>query len=382
MKDIPYGRQNITEDDIAKVINTLRSDYLTQGPEVEKFEKAFSEYIGCKYSAAVANGTAALHLAAMALNVRQGVKVITTPISFSATANCVIYCGGEIDFVDIDPKTYLMDLDQLRNKLLESKNTADYEGIIPVDFAGDSINMKQVKKIADEFNLWIIEDACHAPGGYFVDCNSEKHHCGNGDFGDLSVFSFHPVKHIACGEGGMVCTNHRELDQRIKRLRTHGITKDTKIMNENHGGWYYEMTELGYNYRLTDIQASLGLSQLERASNGLKIRQKIAKKYDQGFAGSSVVTPNFHEGHAYHLYIIQVDNRKELYEHLKRYGILAQVHYIPIHLLPYYKKRDWKKGDFPFAESYYEKCLSLPIFPTLTPEEQDYVIENVLSVAK
>ena len=372
MKAIPYGHQHITDEDIQAVIETLKSDYLTQGPKIIEFEQAFARYVGAKYAVAVSNATAGLHLAATALQVRSGDKVIVTPITFAASANCIRYCNGMVVFCDIDPDTYLMDIKKLR-RLLETNPPSTFKGIVPVDFAGYPHQMEEFRQLADEYGLWILEDACHAPGGYFIDSNGEKQFCGNGKFADVTVFSFHPVKHIATGEGGMVTTNDKELFDRLSLLRTHGIT-------ENHGGWYYEMQELGYNYRLTDFQAALGLSQLKRADEGLKRRQKIAVRYNEAFKRiADIQTPYASPDvfHAYHLYIIQVPDRLDLYNYLHENGIYAQVHYIPLHLMPYYREQGNKPGDLPVAEKYYSRCLSLPMFPTLTDEEQEYVIKKI-----
>ncbi len=383
MKNIPYGRQNITQSDIDAVSEVLRSDFLTQGPEIEKFEKAFAAYIGSNYAVAVANGTAALHLCALALNVKPGEKVITTPITFAASANCVRYAGGEVVFADIDPTTYLLDINSVED-LLKSAPKGTYKGIIPVDFAGRSVNTEAFRKLADEYGCWILEDACHAPGGYFKDSNNEKQLCGNGVYADLAIFSFHPVKHIAAGEGGIITTNNEELYKKVSLLRTHGITKDPALLHENHGGWYYEMQELGFNYRLTDFQAALGNSQLQRADEGLKRRREIAAKYNAAFSGKNFIHGQSGdiEGHAYHLYIVEVDDRKGLYDYMREYKIFAQVHYIPVHMQPYYRDLGWKKGDFPHAEKYYEQCLSLPMYPTLSDEEQNFVIETILNYYK
>lgn len=376
---IPYGRQQITDEDIAAVTETLRADFLTQGPKIAEFEKAFADYVGAKYAIAVSNGTAALHLAALALGVENTSRVLTTPITFAASANCVAYCGGRAEFVDINPTTGLIDLVLLEQRLKDAPVGA-YSGVIPVDFAGAVVNLEQLRALADEYGLWIINDACHAPGGYFVDSNKQKQSCGNGNFSDCSIFSFHPVKHIACGEGGMVTTNREDLYEKLLLLRTHGITKDPTLLIENHGGWYYEMQDLGYNYRLTDIQAALGLSQLSRADIGLARRRQIAKFYDQAFE-NSVIQPlglNIREGHAFHLYVVLVPRRKELYDHLRDSGIYSQVHYIPVHLLPYYHGLGHRVGDCPHAESYYERCLSIPIYPTLTDDEAQYVVDRIL----
>jgi UDP-4-amino-4,6-dideoxy-N-acetyl-beta-L-altrosamine transaminase len=389
---IPYGKQHITEEDIEQVVQVLKSDYLTQGPKILEFEQKFSEYIGAKYAVAVSNGTAALHLSALSLGVKPGDKVITTPITFAATANCIRYCGGEVVFADIDPETYLLDIKKVR-QLLESSPKGTYKGIIPVDFAGRAVDLESFKKLAEEFDLWIIEDACHAPGGYFIDSKGNQQKCGNGDFAHLAIFSFHPVKHIATGEGGMITTNDEKLYNKLLRLRTHGITRDpTEFVNskefvsgeanyEEYPGWYMEMHDLGYNYRLSDIQAALGLSQLNRADIGLKERRRIAENYYSSFKdrpwlkGQSGVV----KGHAYHLYILEVENRLGLYNHLKDKGIFSQIHYIPIHLMPYYRKLDWKEMDLSVAEEYYRNCISLPMYPTLTDEEQDYIIKTVNS---
>jgi UDP-4-amino-4,6-dideoxy-N-acetyl-beta-L-altrosamine transaminase len=388
-KVLPYGRQNITDEDIQAVITTLKSDYLTQGPKIEEFERAFAQYIGAKYAVAVANGTAALHLCTLALGVKEGDKVITTPITFAASANCVRYCGGEVVFADIDPDTYLLDVNSIK-KLLEAAPKGTYKGIIPVDFAGRAINLEILKALADEFGLWIIEDACHAPGGYFFDSNDGKQNCGNGKFADLAIFSFHPVKHIATGEGGMITTNDKKLYKKLLQLRTHGIVKDEDMYTNSiefaggrntYPGWYMEMQMLGYNYRLTDFQAALGISQLKRADGGLEKRRSLAATYYKAFREKHFIIgqSGMVEGHAYHLYILEVENRLGLYNYLKEHRIFAQIHYIPCHLMPYYKSRGWKEGDMPKSEAYYRHCISLPMFPTLTKDEQQYVIERVLA---
>ncbi len=389
---IPYGKQNITEEDIRAVINVLNGDFLTQGPTILEFEQKFSDYIGCKYAVAVSNGTAALHLAALALGVNADSKVITTPITFAASANCIRYCGGEVVFSDIDPISYLIDLTKVR-ETLSSSPKGTYAGIIPVDFAGLAVNLEELRKIADEFGCWIIEDACHAPGGFFVDSNGIKQNCGNGVFADLAIFSFHPVKHIATGEGGMITTNDENLYQKLLALRSHGITRDkTKFINSvdfangndqgnsfKYPNWYMEMQELGYNYRLTDFQAALGISQLKRADEGLAKRRKVAKKYFDAFKNKGYVIgqSGVNEGHAYHLYIIEVKNRRGLYDYLKLNGIYAQIHYIPCHLMPYYKNLGFKLGDYPMGENYYTSCISLPIFPNLTNFELEFIIEKI-----
>ena len=378
MNIIPYGRQSITEKDISSVIEALTSDFLTQGPRIAAFEESFAKYIGSRYAVALSNGTAALHLSAMALNVNSATNVITTPITFAASANCVRYCNGNIFFADIDPQNYCLDIEKVRTLIL-SKPPGFFHGIIPVDFAGFPVNLEMYRLLAKEFNLWILEDACHAPGGYFIDSTKDIQQCGNGKYADLAIFSFHPVKHIACGEGGMITTDNEELYRKLLLLRTHGITKDPGLMHENHGGWYYEMLELGYNYRLTDIQAALGISQLAEAGPRLKRRREIAARYYDAFKDKEYIKgqSGVIEGHAYHLYIIEIDERKNLYEYLRTKNIFCQVHYIPVHTLPYYQELGYKKGELPNAEKYYSRCLSLPMFPALTDEQQDFVINEI-----
>jgi len=377
MTPIPYGRQHITEEDIQAVTEALHSDYLTQGPRVLKFEEAFASYVGARYAVAVSNGTAALHLCALALNVQPGQRVITTPITFVASANCVRYCGGEVHFADIDPATALIDLNAVRT-LLEAHPKGYFHGLIPVDFAGLHVDMEEARMLADEFGLWLIEDACHAPGGFFIDSKGQNQQCGNGHYADLAIFSFHPVKHIATGEGGMVTTNREDLYQELLKLRTHGITKDPAQMQRHDGGWYMEMQELGYNYRMPDMLCALGISQLRHADKGLARRRQLASRYDAAFNNSSGIKPLAGaSGHAYHLYVIQVEDRKGLYDFLREQQIYAQVHYIPAHTMPYYQDLGWKFGDFPQAEQYYAHCLSIPMFPSLTDEQQDYVISCI-----
>lgn len=383
-KPIPYGRQNITEEDMEAVVATLKSDYLTQGPKIKEFEEKFARYVGVKYAVAVNNATSALHLATTALGVKPGDKVIVTPMTFAASANCVRYRGGEVKFCDIDPETFLMDVDKLK-EILAASPKGTYKGVILVDFAGYPHNLEEFRKVCDEYGLWLIEDACHAPGAWFTDSKGIRHKSGNGEFADISIFSFHPVKHIATGEGGMATTNDPELYKKLCHYRTHGITKDPSLLEKNDGGWYYEMQDLGFNYRLTDFQAALGVSQLDRADKGLERRNEIAEKYDRAFADlPQIKTPKRKPDifHAFHLYVIQVADRKGLYDFLHQNGVYAQVHYVPLHLMPYYRRQGNKPGDLPIVENYYEHCLSLPMYPTLTDEEQDYVIEKVKEFVK
>ena len=376
MKKIPYGRQNIDHNDINAVVSVLQSDYLTQGPKVKEFEVKFAEYVGSKYAVAVNNATSGLHLSVLALNLKKGDRVITTSITFAASANCIRYVGAEVWFADINPNTYLLDINSVK-ELIESKPKGFFKGIIPVDFAGLPVNMEEFRALAEAHNLWLIEDACHAPGSFFMDSKDQKNFCGNGDYADIGVFSFHPVKHIACGEGGMLTTNSKELYEKLLLLRTHGITRDN--MQENHGGWYYEMIELGFNYRLTDFQSALGITQLAKNEKGVERRNEISSNYKKAFKGKikfqdlPIGTYNAH-----HLFIIEVENREELYDFLHSKGILAQIHYVPVHTMPYYKKIGYEGSYLINAENYYANCISLPMYPTLKFDEQNFVIDQVI----
>ena len=379
-KIIPYGRQSINQDDIDAVVKTLKSDFLTQGPKVKEFEEKFAIYIESKYAVAVNNATSGLHLSVLALGLKKGERVITTPITFAATANCVRFCEAEVWFADIDPNTYLLDLNTVQ-ELIESKPKGFFTGIIPVDFAGLPVNLEEFKDLAKEHNLWLLEDACHAPGGYFTDSKNQIQKCGNGKYADIAVFSFHPVKHIACGEGGMITTNSEHLYKKLLSLRTHGISKED--MSKNEGGWYYEMKELGYNYRLTDIQSALGITQLGKNNKGVERRNEIADRYKQAFKGllkfQSLPLKTLN---AHHLFIVEAEHRKEVYEKLREKGIFAQIHYIPVHKLPYYKEIGYNSIALNNSESYYENCISLPMYPTLTNKEQDFVITKLLQIIK
>tara|TARA_B100000768_G_scaffold169360_1_gene174894 strand:+ start:712 stop:1848 length:1137 start_codon:yes stop_codon:yes gene_type:complete len=377
MKVIPYGKQNIDQADIDAVVKVLTADFLTQGPKIQEFETKFASYVGSKYAVAVNNATSGLHLSVLSLGLGKGDRVITTPITFAASANCIRYVGGEAWFADIDKDTYLLSLDSTR-KLIESKPKGFFKGIIPVDFAGLPVDLEAFKELAKKHNLWIIEDACHAPGGYFIDSSGEHQKCGNGNYADVSVFSFHPVKHMACGEGGMVTTNSKELYKKLSSLRSHGITKEN--MSENHGGWFYEMQELGFNYRLTDIQCALGITQLAKNNIGVERRNEISKKYKEAFKGK-IKFQSLPKGsyNAHHLFVIEVEKRKALYDYLRAFKIYTQVHYIPVHTLPYYQEVGYDEADLSSAEKYYSRCLSLPMYPSLTNEDQEFVIEKILS---
>ena len=392
-KIIPYGKQSIDQEDIQAVIETLQSDFLTQGPKVLEFEEKFAKYVNAKYAVAVANGTAALHLGALALGVQKGDYVIVTSLTFAASVNSIKYCGGEVIFADIDPKTYLIDINHVERILLEN-STKRIVGIIPVDFAGRVVDTERLKQIAQQYHCWIMEDACHAPGGYFLNQSQEKILAGSCHYSDLAIFSFHPVKHIACGEGGMITTNDEKIYHHLLKLRTHGITRnqsefvnptelaDANAQDDAYPMWYMEMQELGYNYRMPDVLCALGISQLTKAAEGLAKRRTIAKKYDKVFQGQ----PNLKgasgviEGHAYHLYILEIENRKKVYDFLRTKGIFSQIHYFPVHLMPYYQSLGWKKGDLPHTENYYQHCISIPMYPSISEEELNYTIEQIKSI--
>lgn len=376
---ISYGRQFISDDDIRAVVDALKSDYLTCGPRIAEFENAFCEYVNSKHAVAVCNATGALHIAAMALGVKPGDNVICTPLTFASSANCIRFCGGNVKFVDIDPKTYLLDIDKLKETLAASPK-GTYKGMVLVDFAGYPHNMEEFRKIADEYGMWILEDACHAPGAYFVDSSGDKVYAGCGKYSDITVFSFHPVKHITTGEGGIACTQNDSLKEKMALYRTHGITRDAEKLERQDGLWYYEMQELGYNYRITDIQAALGTSQLKVARKNVEIRRELVRNYNEAFKDIEAIKTPFEAAdvyHAYHLYIIQVDDRLGLYNFLRENKIFAQVLYYPLNLMPYYKQFGNKEGDLPVVEEYYKHCLALPMFPTLTSEQQEYVIDKV-----
>jgi len=374
---IPYGKHHISQKDIDAVVETLESDFLTQGPQIDNFEKAFAKYVEADFAIAVSNGTSALHLCSLALGANKYSRVITSPITFVASANCIEYCGGKIEFCDIDPETLCLDINKVKNKL-ENSPKGTYSGIIPVDFAGFPVNMEAFRNLADQYGLWLLEDSCHAPGGFFYDSLMKKQLCGNGRFADTAIFSFHPVKHIAAGEGGMITTNREDLYNKIKRLRTHGISKSPNLLTKSSQSWYYEMQELGYNYRISDISCALGNSQLKRAKEGLKDRKVIAKKYLQDLSGLPLKIPsaNFSDGHAFHLFVILTDKRDKLYSYLREWNIQTQIHYIPIYKQPYFESK-YGSQHLKFTEEYFSKCLSLPIYPSMTKEEYLYVIEKI-----
>jgi UDP-4-amino-4,6-dideoxy-N-acetyl-beta-L-altrosamine transaminase len=378
MTPIPYGKQEITEDDIAVMVRALKSDYLTQGPMVGEFETAFAHRVGAQYAVAVNNATAALHLCAMALGVKPGQRVLCTPNTFIASSNAILYCGGTVEFVDIDNENFCIDLKLLEAKLSKAPR-GTYAGVVSVDFAGYPVDLVELRKIADKHGIWIIEDACHAPGAEFRDSSGKWWFSGSGDHADLSVFSFHPVKHIATGEGGMITTNSKAHYEKLKLLRSHGITREQNEMTKpSEGGWYYQMIELGMNFRMPDLLCALGNSQLKRLTPNLERRREIADRYTRGLAGLPLKTPKVSENakHAYHLYVIRTEKRKALYDYLKTKEIFAQVHYIPVHQQPYYEKT-FGKVEMPVCEKYYAEALSLPMYHALTNEQQDRVISEV-----
>ena len=376
MGPIPYGRQDVSKEDVKSVNEVLFSDYLTQGPKVSEFESKFAEYVGSKYAVAVSSATAALHISAKAIGLQSNQRVITTPISFAATSNCIRYLNGEVWFADIDPNNYLISLDEIE-ALIQRNPQNFFSGIIPVNFGGLMVDLERLRVIASKYNLWVIEDASHSPGAFFTDSNGNKVKSGNGKYTDLSVFSFHPVKHIACGEGGMITTNCEKLMKRLQILRTHGIAKED--YHNELGGWYYDMFELGFNYRITDIQCALGINQLLKNDKGVDKRNHIANKYKEAFSGRikfQELPDRFHNAH--HLFVIEVNDRKGLYDFLRENNIFAQIHYIPIHKLSYYKKIGYGDAKLSNSEKYYQSCISLPMFPKLKDGEIDFVIRKVL----
>lgn len=372
---IPYGRQTIDEADIEAVIKVLKSDFLTTGPVIEEFERKVAEYTGAKYAVAIANGTAALHAACFAAGIGAGDEVITTPITFAASSNCALYCGAVPVFADIDPKTCNIDPEDIERKITERT-----KAVVAVHFAGQPCAMDEIHAVAKKYNLLVIEDAAHALGAEYKGVRI-------GGLSDMTTFSFHPVKHITTGEGGMIMTNDAQLYERLKLFRTHGITREERFMEKKDGPWYYEQIDLGYNYRITDVQCALGISQMDKLPQFLARRREIAHIYDDAFAGNPNIEPLFQQEvceNAYHLYVIRVKNgkRREVFEQLRAAGIGVNVHYIPVYKHPYYQKNGYDKVFCPNAEQYYKECISLPMYPALTEKEQQYVIEKVIDFCK
>lgn len=376
MKHIPYGRHWIDEDDIGEVKKALRSGWLTTGPLIKEFEEKFALKTGARYAIATANGTAALHLACLAAGITAGDEVITSPMTFAATAHSALYVGAKPVFADIDPATGNIDPPEIMKKI-----TSETKAVIPVHYAGLPCDMEKINRLAREHELVIIEDACHALGSLY-----KKRKTGDCSFSDMSVFSFHPVKHITTGEGGMITTNSLSLYEKLIMLRSHGINRDRNgFENPDDGGWYYEVQMLGFNYRITDIQCALGISQLQKMDYFLKKRREIAQSYNEELKELPLLLPFEPEDciHSYHLYPVKLKkdapaDRKHLYNKLREAGIYCQVHYIPVHLFPYYRKTlCYAEGDFPHAEEHYQKVLSLPLFPAMSAEEVGYVTGKI-----
>jgi len=379
---IPYGRQSISEEDIEAVVQVLRSDWLTQGPVVPAFESAMANACDAVHAVAVSNATSALHIACLALDVGPGDRVWTTPISFVASANCALYCGAEVDFVDIDPRTYNMSTESLAQKLKQAKAVGQLpKVVIPVHLCGQPCDMAAIAQLAREYGFGVIEDASHAVGAHY-----QGEPVGNGRYSDITVFSFHPVKIITSAEGGMALTNNDHLARRMVHLRSHGITRDGAQMTEpSHGPWYYQQTDLGFNYRMTELQAALGLSQLERLGAFVARRQMLAARYDQKLADLPLTLPWQHPDtqSSRHLYVIRLQpqakgpGHKQVFEALRAQGIGVNLHYIPIHIQPYHRARLKQVPQLPEAERYYAEAISLPLYADLSLADQDRVIAGL-----
>ena len=376
---IPYGKQNINQEDIDSVIKVLRSDFLTQGPQVPLFEKVVSDYCGTKYGVAVNSATSALHIACMALGLEKGDELWTSSNTFVASANCALYCNAKVDFIDIDPFNYNLCLKALEKKLIKAKKENKLPKIlIPVHFGGQSCDMKKIYSLSKEFGFKVIEDASHAIGGRYLDKP-----IGGCQYSDITVFSFHPVKLITTAEGGLATTNNKTLFESMQLFRSHGITRDPKLMTKNsEGGWYYQQIGLGYNYRMTDLHAALGISQMKRLDKFVKRRHYLQRRYNKLLADLPLILPyqETYNYSAFHLYPVQVDAAKvnkthsQVFKELRESGLGVNLHYIPVHTQPYYKKMGFKEGDFPNAETYYRRAISIPIFYNLSLEEQDEVV--------
>ncbi|WP_417422284.1 UDP-4-amino-4,6-dideoxy-N-acetyl-beta-L-altrosamine transaminase [Halomonas sp.] len=382
---IPYGRQEITQDDIDAVVSVLQSDFLTQGPQVPRFEQAVAQKVGATHAVAVNSATSALHIACLTLGLGQGDWLWTSPITFVASANCGLYCGAQVDFVDIDPNTYNLCSKALTIKLQQ----AEREGKLPkvlvaVHLCGQSCDMQAIDALAKRYGFKVIEDASHAIGGRY-----RSDYIGNGRFSDITVFSFHPVKIITSAEGGMAVTNSGELANKMALLRSHGITREpAEMTHEADGSWYYQQTDLGFNYRMTELQAALGISQAARLDEYVAERHRLAMRYDVELAALPVVTPWQHPDSysGRHLYVIRLEldrisaSHREVFEALRARDIGVNLHYIPVHTQPYYEKLGFGPGDFPEAERYYSEAISLPLFPTMSRAQQDEVIQALVEV--
>lgn len=387
---IPYGKQSLDETDYESVMEVLKSQWLTQGPKIAEFETAIAERVGAKYAVAVANGTAALHIACLCLGLRAGDEVITTPNTFVASANCVTYSGGAPILCDINRENYNLDSESVYKMIAVHPQPSRIKGIIPVHFGGYPCNMLELTRIAKKHNLFILEDACHALGSKWKHQDDHWVQVGSCYGSDMSIFSFHPVKHVTCGEGGVITTNRLEHYEKLMMLRNHGITKSPKYLEKNPGPWYYEMQHLGFNYRITDIQTGLGLSQLKKLDQFIVRRRAIVARYNEAFQNIDVITiPAEQEDYysAYHLYVILIDfemigkTRAQVMNELSERKVGSQVHYIPIYEQPYYKSR-WPNADqqFPNSKFYYDRCLSIPLYPAMSDDQVEMVIREVISV--
>ncbi|MDG9882698.1 UDP-4-amino-4,6-dideoxy-N-acetyl-beta-L-altrosamine transaminase [Pseudomonas sp. GD04058] len=381
---IPYGRQNVDQADIDAVVEVLRSDWLTQGPTLERFERAVAERCQAGHAVAVCNATAGLHLACLAAGLGPGDLLWTSPNSFVASANCARYCGAEVDFVDIDPLTWNLDARALADKLARARALGRLpKVVVAVAFSGQSCDMGEIARLAREYGFRVIEDAAHALGARYA-----GEPVGSGRYADLTVFSFHPVKIVTSGEGGMVLCNDPGLAQRLRDLRSHGITRDPARMSEpSHGGWYYQQVELGFNYRMCDIQAALGLSQLNRLDDFLARRRELSARYQRLLGELPLQLPTLQDGaeSAWHLYVVRLgegleSRHRQVFEALRAAGIGVNLHYIPIHLQPYYRELGFADGDFPEAERYYRQAISLPLFPDLSDAQQEQVVDSLRRV--
>lgn len=374
---IPYGKQNISQDDIDAVVDALTSDFITQGPRVTQFEHAVAQKVGAKHAIAVNSATSALHIACLALGLGKGQRLWTSPNTFVASANCGLYCGADVDFVDIDPATYNLCPKRLAEKLERAKLTDTLPHIVVVvHMCGQSCDMAAINQLSKQYGFRIIEDASHAIGGKYQD-----QYVGNCQYSDITVFSFHPVKIITTAEGGMALTNNPELAKAMENLRSHGVTRDLEsLVDTDQGAWYYEQQSLGFNYRMTDLQAALGTSQLARLDTFVERRQVLADRYSEKLSALPLTTPTLLPASesAWHLYVIQLaepDCRRRVFDELRSKGIGVHVHYIPVHTQPYYRELGFEWGQFPAAENYYQAALSLPLFVDMTEEEQDTVIQ-------
>ncbi|HED33017.1 MAG TPA: UDP-4-amino-4,6-dideoxy-N-acetyl-beta-L-altrosamine transaminase [Gammaproteobacteria bacterium] len=382
---IPYGKQDINQQDIDAVVAVLKSDFLTQGPQVPLFENTVSDYCGAKYAVAVNSATSALHIACLALGLGEGDWLWTSPNTFVASANCALYCGAKIDFVDIDPRSYNLSVGALEEKLVQAKKLNKLPKIvIPVHFAGQSCEMKRIFELSKEFGFKIIEDASHAIGGKYL-----NKPVGNCAYSNITVFSFHPVKIITTAEGGMAVTNSSELQKKMVSLRSHGITRDTAQMTQQaDGAWYYQQIDLGFNYRMTELQAALGVSQMKRLDAFLAKRHTLQQRYDESLAELPITVPYQIPDcySALHLYPVQLElekvteSHKDIFQALRKNGLGVNLHYIPVHMQPYYKKMGFKAGDFPRAEKYYSRAISIPLYPSMSFEQQDQVVSILKKV--